>query len=101
MSRHHTEQHWSTDSPKFRKIIEPQLPLPCVDCGQPVMRGMKWQVGHRPGHEAARGQRATLRDVGPSHTTCNNRVGGRQGAAVTNQRRTRARQAESDIRPWF
>lgn len=96
MSRHHRAQKWSTDSPKFRAQIKPMLPLPCVECGRPVFPTDQWHVGHRPGHEAERGRRARLADVGPVHARCNLSSGGRRGATITNSRRTQRK----DIRPW-
>lgn len=101
MSQHHRAQKWTTHSPKLRKLIEPQLPLPCVNCGQPVMPEHKWQVGHR--QDAARGGRPTLANVGPVHVksalwprNCNQIAGGKLGARITNGKR----QAKKDIRPW-
>jgi hypothetical protein len=104
MSQHHRRSKWSTDSPKFRKIITAALPQPCVDCGRLVTAQDKWQVGHRPGHEPRPGRPApTINDVGPSHTrsaywprNCNQIAGGRIGAAVTNSKR----KARKDIREW-
>lgn len=104
MSRHHVEAKWSTDSPKFRKLIEPLLPLPCVNppCkhGGMVERGQRWQVAHRAGSEQRHGQRATIRDVGPAHADCNQRDGGRTGAAIVNRQKRRQQQITKDIRAW-
>jgi 5-methylcytosine-specific restriction endonuclease McrA len=94
MSRHHVAQQWSTHAPKLRKLIEPQLPLPCVNCGRPVTRDQTWQVGHR--HDAALGGRPTIANCGPAHKSCNLKAGGRLGAAITNP----GRRAAQDIRPW-
>lgn len=96
MSRHHRAQKWSTHAPKLRARIEPTLPQPCVNgCGRPVFREQQWQVGHRQG--AARGGQPTLANCGPAHTSCNLRDGGREGARVTNSRRT---SRTDGIRPW-
>lgn len=101
MSQHHRAQKWSTHSPKLRKLITPQLPLPCVNCGRAVMPEHKWQVGHRL--DAAKGGRPTLSNVGPSHVkselwprSCNQIDGGKAGAAVTN----RKRKADKGLREW-
>lgn len=104
MSRHHRKQNWTTHSPRLRKLIEPRLPLPCVNCGQPVRREDKWQVGHRL--DAMAGGRPTISNVGPVHCkspiwprNCNQVAGGKLGAAITNAGR-RAAAREPDIRPW-
>lgn len=108
MSQHHRAQKWTTHSPKLRKKLEPQLPLPCLNCPHPVMKTDKWQVGHRV--DAARGGKPTIGNAGPTHAwcpacrkRCNQVAGGRLGAAVTNARRARragTRQSSTDIRPW-
>lgn len=94
MSQHHRAQKWSTHSPKLRKLIEPQLPLPCVNCGRSVTPEQVWQVGHR--QDAARGGQPTIQNCGPAHKSCNSKAGGKLGATITNSKR----QAEKDIRPW-
>lgn len=105
MSRHHRAQKWSTHSPKLRALIEPQLPLPCVNCGRPVMREHKWQVGHRT--DAMDGGKPVITNVGPVHCkselwprNCNQISGGRRGAAVSNRARVSKQQQAQDIRPW-
>ncbi|GAA2841757.1 hypothetical protein [Leucobacter komagatae] len=105
MSRHHRAQKWSTYSPKLRKLIEPQLPLRCVNCPHAVMPGDKFQVGHIT--DAMDGGTPTLSNVGPSHDycercarRCNQSAGGKRGARVTNaQRRTRSNSSKG-IRAW-
>lgn len=101
MSQHHRKQKWTTHSPKLRKLIEPQLPLPCVECGHPVRKEHKWQVGHRT--DAMDNGRPVLSNVGPVHSkselwprNCNQIAGGKRGAAVTNRRHNAAK----DIREW-
>ncbi len=101
MSQHHRNQQWSTHSPKLRKLIEPQLPLRCVNCPHPVERGEKFQVGHR--RDAALGGKPTPANTGPVHAfcrhcgrACNQHAGGKLGARVTNSKRRRSQ----DIRPW-
>lgn len=94
MSQHHRAQKWTTHAPKLRAQIKPQLPLPCIDCGNPVFPEDDWQVGHRT--PASVGGRPTTANTGPTHTRCNRKAGGKLGAAKTNGRR-----AESNgIRPW-
>lgn len=94
MSAHHRAQRWTTHAPTLRKKITAMLPRPCIECGQPVTRDQDWQVGHILA--AALGGRPTMRNVGPVHTTCNRRSGGRLGAQIVNAKR----QASKDIRPW-
>lgn len=99
MSRHHRAQQWTTHAPKLRAALEAQLPLPCMDgCGAVITRETPrdaWQVGHR--QDAARGGRPTVTNTGAILRTCNNRAGGKLGAAVTNSRRA---QRDQGIREW-
>jgi hypothetical protein len=99
MSRHHDNQKWSTHAPKLRVIIAGQLPLPCVNCGNPVFPDQSWQVGHRI--DAARGGEATIANTGPSHTSCNRKAGGKLAARITNSKRRAERHTDDDTRPWY
>lgn len=94
MSAHHRAQKWTTHSPKIRIKIKAMLPLPCIECGNPVMPDMKWHVGHKTA--AARGGKPTIANTGPAHAACNLRAGGKLGASIVNSRR----QASQDIREW-
>jgi hypothetical protein len=94
MSRHHRAQKWTTHSPKLRKLIDAQLPLPCIACHRAVNPGDTYHVGHR--QDAALGGRPTSANTGPVHPGCNLRSGGKLGARITNSKR----QAGKDIRPW-
>lgn len=104
MSQHHRAQKWTTDAPNFRKAIEAQLPLPCVNrpCleGGVVHKGDRWSVGHKPGHEAHRGKRATIADVGPAHVKCQRHEGGAIAARIVNGRKAASKQASKGLRPW-
>ena len=97
MSRHHRAQKWSTYSPKLRKQIEPQLPLPCQRCARPVYPTDSWHVGHRV--SAENGGLPSLSNVGPEHATCSHRSGGQRGAQITNARRRR-RNSSKGLREW-
>jgi 5-methylcytosine-specific restriction endonuclease McrA len=101
MSRHHRAQTWTSFAPGRRAELERLLPLPCIQCGRPILPTdlrSSWQVGHR--QDAALGGRPTRANTGPIHTRCNRKAGGRLGAAISNARR-RARAAEADgLRPW-
>lgn len=96
MSKHHTAQKWSTHSPKLRAKILPLLPLPCIECGRPVTKDMKWHVGHRLAAMVP-GSRPTAANTGPAHAGCNLKAGGKLGAKVTNSRR----QTAKGIRAWL
>jgi len=98
MSQHHQRQKWSTHSPKLRKLIEPQLPLPCRRCGRPVMPGSKWHVGHIIGAEFD--GEPTLANVGPEHARCSTSSGGKRGAQITNARRRGQSNRAKGIRAW-
>jgi hypothetical protein len=98
MSRHHRAQKWTKHSPKLRKLIAPQLPLPCVECGRPVMPDMKWDVSHR--QSAEHGGVPTLGNVGPGHERCNRSKGGKRGAQITNGLRRAKTDRAQGIRPW-
>lgn len=95
MSRHHRAQRWTTHAPALRAALAKQLPLPCVHCGQPVLREHDWHAAHRLG--AAHGGAPTLANVGVAHAKCNLRDGGREGARIVNARR---RSTDEGIRPW-
>lgn len=101
MSRHHRAQKWTTHMPKLRKMLEPKLPLRCLNCPHPVTRDQRWQVGHIL--DAALGGKAKASNVGATHAwcptclkRCNQVAGGKLGAAVTNSKRAK----RQDIRPW-
>lgn len=105
MSRHHQAQNWSTHSPKLRVKLAAMLPLPCVDCGRLVTPDQKWQVGHRTA--AAQGGQPTMANVGPSHVksdtwprSCNQKAGGKLGAAIANRSKLAAKRTDQGIRPW-
>jgi hypothetical protein len=51
----------------------------CWRCGQLIQPGRPWDLGHDD-------DRRTYR--GPEHPSCNRQAGGKNGAAVTNARRT-------------
>lgn len=95
MTDHHRTTEWARTTRIMRPRIEAQLPLPCVDCGRPVHREQKWQVGHIvPVTEAKRMGWSTAQmnaptNLGPSHAkgpgqrACNQIAGGKLGAHHT------------------
>lgn len=94
MSRHHQTPEWYRFTRRVRPTIQHMLPLPCVDCGRPVLPEQTWHVGHIT--PAALGGENTLENVGPSHGRCNVKAGGRIGARMSNTRH----RIEGDMREW-
>lgn len=84
MSRHHRAGKHTTLAPKVREKLAARLPLPCVECGNPVLKGQSFHVAHIV--PASQGGKTTLANCGPAHPRCNTRSGGKLGAAVTNRR---------------
>ncbi len=98
MSQHHRDPETRRSMAGARPRIKATLPAPCVDCGQPIHPGDKWQVGHIV--SAAEGKRQgwtraqidALSNLGPSHTkapgqrACNQIAGGKLGAAISNDK---------------
>ena len=90
MSRHHRAAKWSTGARRARPIIAATLPAPCIDrCGRLVYPDQAWDVGHIV--PLSVGGTADLTNLGPSHSTCNRKAGGRMGAAITHGNRTERR----------
>jgi hypothetical protein len=100
VTSHHAAAKWSTQSPKLRAIIKPQLPLPCRRCGRPVDDSMKWHVGHIHDLALDPEQLVTIADVGPEHQRCSTSAGGKLGAAITNQRRGKAKPTDRRMPSW-
>jgi len=66
-----------------------RLPLPCRRCGRPVLKTQNWHVGHI--HDRALGGSDRISNTYPEHARCNTSAGGKQGAAITNARRSQPR----------
>jgi len=98
MSQHHQTPEWSKAVRVNRPRIEATLPAPCVDCGRPIQRGDRWQVGHIVSAAEAKAQGWTMAQInapsnlGPTHTkapgqrACNQIAGGKIGAAISNEK---------------
>lgn len=105
VSEFHQTSAWQRARRRARPLIEASLPLPCIDCGWPVLPGdgSRWEVGHITPVSIARGmgwsdeEINALSNLGPSHRkgpgqrACNRIAGGRLGAAKTNAARAAAR----------
>lgn len=98
MSQHHRRTKHTTFAPGLRAKLAPLLPLPCVECGQPVMPDQTWHLAHIVA--AAQGGRTTAGNTGVAHARCNLRAGGRLGAATVNGRRRAESDSSSGIRRW-
>lgn len=86
MSQHHRRTQHTTHAPVIRKRLEAMLPLPCVECGNPVTADQSWHVAHIV--PASQGGRTTTTNTGAAHARCNLKSGGKLGAATVNARRT-------------
>ena len=85
MSQHHRRTKHTTHAPKIRAELKRQLPLPCIECGNPVTDADVWHVAHRVA--AAQGGTTTRANTGVAHARCNLKSGGRLGAATVNIRK--------------
>ncbi|WP_404311311.1 hypothetical protein LG314_07965 [Agrococcus terreus] len=100
MTAVHSRAEWFRLVRRVRPIIEAQVQAHqavCVDCGQPVLPGQRWQVGHRL--DAATHPHLAYEDwnVGPSHgkragaKACNQQAGARLGNRMRADRSRRRR----------
>ncbi len=105
MSEHHRTTEWLAASAAMRKVLTPQLPLPCIErrCqrGGIVLPGQRWHVGHRVSVKQAKALGWTTaqtnhpNNLGPSHVRCNTSAGGTEGAKARNENRAAARRMPS------
>jgi 5-methylcytosine-specific restriction endonuclease McrA len=97
VTAHHRTAEWFRNSRKVRRILTPRIDagsvVQCVNCGRPVVRGQKWDVGHII--DASRGGTDALKNLGAAHVRCNRSDGGRLGAVKTNAASRRARRLPS------
>lgn len=98
VSQHHRRTKHTTHMPKVREQIAARLPMPCVECGRPVVAEQSWHVAHIV--PASQGGRTTAANCGPAHAQCNLRSGGKLGAAVTNGRRRATDASSLGRRAW-
>lgn len=98
MSQHHRRTKHTTAAPGIRVKLAAMLPLPCVECGRPVMPEQSWHVAHIT--PASQGGRTTTSNTGAAHATCNLKAGGKLGAATVNRRRRAEADSDGGIRRW-
>lgn len=108
VTEHHRTSEWQRARAQARPRIAAALPLPCIDCHQPVRTDQKWQVGHRTPVSVAKrmgwtpAQINAPENLGPTHAkapgqkACNQIAGGKLGASRTNQKR----RDERRLFPW-
>lgn len=83
---------------KARAHWAARLPLPCFQCGKPVLPGQSWHVDHMTPREF--GGSLGIENTWPSHARCNTSAGGKRRAAITNAAKGRARpQATARLEP--
>ena len=96
MSGFHTGKEWAALTKRMRPVLQGQVDAGtavCTDCGQPVLPGERWQVGHRLPQSTHPEFRLAEWNLGPSHSgkgrACNQKAGGALGAAKVNRARKR------------
>lgn len=98
MSQHHRRTKHTTAAPAIRAQLAARLPLPCVECGRPVLPDQSWHVAHIVA--ASQGGRTTPGNTGAAHARCNLKAGGKLGAATVNRRRRAESGAAMGRRQW-
>jgi hypothetical protein len=103
MTRKHAAPEYQRNARTIRTQTKRQLgygnPVPCWRCGQAIMPGMPFDVGHINPHAGH-----SLSNLAPEHRYrtggCggNRAIGGSQGAAITNSRRVTVEPA--DVETW-
>jgi 5-methylcytosine-specific restriction endonuclease McrA len=99
MSQHHIRTKHTTAAPGIRRKLAAMLPLPCVECGNPVTADQSWHVAHIV--PAAQGGRTTTANTGVAHARCNLVSGGKLGAATVNRKRRAESDAATGRRRWY
>ena len=83
-----TARGYGAEHQAMRRLWEPKIAtgrVNCARCGKPIGPGEQWDLGHSDDRS---------RWIGPEHSLCNRSAGGRNGAAVTNIKRSMT------IRDW-
>jgi hypothetical protein len=77
-----TQRGYGTTHQAIRRAWEPKVAagiVKCVRCDKPIKPDDDWDLGHTDDRS---------RWTGPEHRRCNRRAGGRNGAKVTNSKRS-------------
>lgn len=105
MTSIHRSKEWAALVKRVRPSLEALVQngeAVCVDCGNPVLPGEAWQVGHRLAASLYPEHALADWNVGPSHSgkgrACNQRAGGSLGARKTNARRKRRANGQEYIK---
>jgi hypothetical protein len=89
--------------PEFTRSVESGTAV-CINCGRVILPHEKWAFGHRmdasiyPEHALAAWNIGTTHHGSKGRLTCNQKAGGRLGAAKTN--RARKRKTEGELPEW-
>lgn len=72
---------------QLRRQLEQLLPVPCARCGQPVLPGQRWDIGHAIGRDIAPELTWDPSQYRIEHASCNRAAGARYVNAKRRQRR--------------
>jgi hypothetical protein len=112
MSEHHRTSEWQRTVRMQRPRLAATLPAPCIDCGRPINRGDRWQVGHRVPVAVAKAQGWTVAQInhptnlGPTHAkapgqkACNQIAGGKLGAKASASSNSAKRESTRRMPSW-
>ena len=92
MSGHHRTKEWFSVARAVRPVLLALIKAGeahCTKCGFPVYEDQKWQIDHIIA--VSLGGTDDWSNLGPAHTHCNQKDGGKLGAAKTNANRAKAK----------
>lgn len=81
---------------KLRQDLAQLLPVPCARCGQPVLPGMPWDIGHAVEIDSNPEGMWDPSLIRIEHRSCNRS----SGAAYGNRKRAGRRRIPPTSRPW-
>jgi hypothetical protein len=102
VSEHHLDASRRRVTYVQRPRIAASLPAPCVECRRPVLDSQRWHVGHIVSVAIAtrmgwsREQINDPANLGPAHSQCKLKAGGRLGASISNAGTRR----KARLLPW-
>jgi len=88
MAKKHLDKRWQALLKDLKPRLLARLPHACPRCGQPMMRGMKLDLGHISRHPSATYDPHNLR---LEHARCNRQDGQRIATALRMGKQTRER----------